>query len=143
MAARTDRSRGLTSAVMALMFCLSTTAGYAANSVKSDCDEISDLPAAKVGPASSLSIKLTDHGLTDSASDMKDPASDPAAEKVRSPRLADAADKALDSEADDSAATDTDVTVAVDELPETSLRLPGIAEKDLPRFRRQMYRTDI
>jgi hypothetical protein len=28
-------------------------------------------------------------------------------------------------------------------LPPTATRLPGIADEDLPRFRRQMFRTDI
>lgn len=134
MAGKTNRTNHYLGGAAALLFGLSCSFVHASNLVKSDCDEMTDPPAATANTAPQMNIKLTDHGLTDSASDMKDPASDPAAEKVSSPALA---------EDQDEAATETDATVAVDDLPETALRLPGVSEQELPRFRRQMYRTDI
>ena len=142
MTGSTNRTSGYKGAVAALLFCLSCSTSFASNAVRSECDDISDLPTAGSSSVSSLTIRLTDHGLTDSDADMKDPASDPSVEKVKSPPLADAVGKKLEKETDETTA-EADVTVAVDKLPETSLRLPGVADKDLPRFRRQMYRTDI
>jgi hypothetical protein len=139
---KTDRTNSYLGSAAALLFCLSCSSSFASNVIKSDSDEITDPPATNSSPAPRLTLRTTDHGLTDSVADMKDPASDPAAEKVSSPALAEAADSNADEGAEN-ATTDTDTTVAIDELPETALRLPGVADKDLPRFRRQMYRTDI
>jgi len=36
-----------------------------------------------------------------------------------------------------------DVTISKSETPEITTRLPGVSVSDSPRFRRQMYRTDI
>jgi len=36
-----------------------------------------------------------------------------------------------------------DVTISKSETPEIATRLPGVSASDSPRFRRQMYRTDI
>jgi len=36
-----------------------------------------------------------------------------------------------------------DVTISESETPEIATRLPGVSASDSPRFRRQMYRTDI
>ncbi len=67
---------------------------------------------------------------------------DPAAEKITAPALAEVADVNL-SDSGESSSAETDVAVPANNLPETALKLPGVAEKDQPRFRRQMYRTDI
>jgi len=94
----------------------------------------------------SCSAAIADIGPTDSAADMKAPATDPAADKVTSPALADTAEAKLsdsDHNSDDSSTTETDAAASADDLPDSALSLPGISEKELPRFRRQMYRTDI
>lgn len=142
MAGRSNRTNGYIGGAATLLFGLSCSFANAATVFKPDCDEMSEPPAAKSSPAARLNIQLAEHGLTDSVSDMKDPASDPTEEKVDSPTLAESSDSQLDDSAEDTS-TETDATVSVDELPDTSLRLPGVADKDLPRFRRQMYRTDI
>ena len=144
MTGRLDRSnRYICSAATALLLGLSCSSAIASNGFKSDCDEINDaLPAVEV-PAPSLTIRRVDHGQTDSAADMKAPATDPAAEKVTSPALAETTDSKL-ADSDDTSTTETDAAAATsDDLPETALSLPGVSEKELPRFRRQMYRTDI
>jgi hypothetical protein len=138
VAGKTNRTNRYVGSASALLLSLSCSFTYASNLVKSDCDEMNDPPAADASSAPPLAIKMTDHGLTDSASDMRDPASDPAAEKVSSPILADDAEETVTE-----SVTETDASVAVDELPETALRLPGVSDQELPRFRRQMYRTDI
>lgn len=134
--------RFLAGAATVLLLGLSCSAAFASNGFKSDCDEVNDaLPAVEI-PTPSLTIRLIDHGETDSAADMKDPASDPAIEKVTSPALAEVADVKL-NDSSESSSTETDDAIPVNDLPETALKLPGVAEKDQPRFRRQMYRTDI
>lgn len=134
--------RFLAGAATVLLLGLSCSTVFASNGFKSDCDEVNDaLPAVEI-PTPSLTIRLVDHGETDSAADMKDPASDPAIEKVTSPALAEVADVKL-NDSSESSSTETDDAIPVNDLPETALKLPGVAEKDQPRFRRQMYRTDI
>lgn len=144
MARQRDNKSGrlAANAAATLLLGLACSSAFASNSFKLDCDDVSDALAAVEIPTSSLNIRAADHGLTDSAADMKDPASDPGAEKLTSPALAEVADVSLDDSVESSAA-DNDDTVPVNDLPETALRLPGVSEKEQPRFRRQMYRTDI
>jgi hypothetical protein len=121
---------------------VSCSSALASNGFKSDCDEVSDaLPAVKI-PTPSLTVRVVDHGLTTSAADMKDPASDPASETIKSSALTEVADVKLNDNGEP-VATDDDDTLPVNNLPETALVLPGVSEQQLPRFRRQMYRTDI
>ena len=135
--------RYIGSATAALLFGLSCTSAFAADAIKSACDKISDAPQGVEISDQSLSIKLVDHGPTDSAADMKAPATDPAVEKLTSPALAaDTADTTL-TDSENASGAETEAAAAADDLPETALRLPGVSEKELPRFRRQMYRTDI
>ena len=143
MAKQLHRSgRFLAGAATALLLGLTCSTANASNGFKSDCDKVNDaLPAVEI-PTPPLAIRLVDHGETDSAADMKDPASDPAIEKVTSPALAEVTDVNLNDSSESSSADKDDASPASD-LPETALKLPGVAEKDQPRFRRQMYRTDI
>jgi hypothetical protein len=142
VAGRIVKSNQYLSGAAALLFGLSCSFSHASNGVKSDSDEISEPPVASASPASRLVLRMIDHGLTDSEADMKDPAADPASEKVESPALADASDAEL-HEQEESALNESSSKVTADMLPETALRLPGVSDTDLPRFRRQMYRTDI
>lgn len=143
MTGRLDRSNRYIGSAAALLLSMSCSTAIASNDIKSESHEIKNSPQASEVPAPSLTIRLVDHGLTESESDMKAPAADPAAEKVTSPALAaDATDTAV-SDDEDTGATDTDTAAAADDIPNAGLRLPGVSEKELPRFRRQMYRTDI
>ena len=98
--------------------------------------------ALLLGLVCSSVFASNDHGLTDSAADMNDPASDPTAEKLTSRTLAEVADAGLNDSSESSSANEEDADSAND-LPETALRLPGVSEEEQPRFRRRMYRTDI
>lgn len=142
MARGIDRTSRCLSSAAALLFGLSCTFSQASNLVKSDCDEINEPPAADGSPAPQLVLRSIEHGLTDSDSDMKAPASDPTTEKVESPTLTEAAQSDLDDK-EESASSEPDSKVAADKIPDTALRLPGVSEIEMPRFRRQMYRTDI
>ena len=135
-------ARLLAGATSTLLLGLACSSAIASNGFTLDCDEVNEaLPAVEI-PTPSLVIRAVDHGLTDSAADMKDPASDPGAEKISSPALAEVADVSLDDSSESSSAEEDDA-VPVNDLPETALRLPGVSEEQQPRFRRQMYRTDI
>ncbi len=134
--------RSIAGAVVALLLTLSVSSALASNEFKPECDEFSDArPDVKI-PTRALTIRVTDHGLSNSAADMKDSASDPEDEKVVSPTLAEVADVKL-SDSNETSSVEEDDSIPVNNLPETALRLPGVSAKDQPRFRRQMYRTDI
>jgi hypothetical protein len=138
-----DRSgRFLAGIATSLLLGLACSSAFASNGLTINCDEVSESLAAIQIPTPSLTIITVDYGLTDSAADMKDPASDPAAEKLTSPALAEVADVNLNDSSESSSANEDDAVPAND-LPETALKLPGVSEEDQPRFRRQMYRTDI
>ena len=143
MAKQLDKSgRFLAGATSTLLLGLACSSAFASNGFKLDCDEVNETLRAVQIPTPSLVIRAVDHGLTDSAADMKDPASDPSVEKISSPALAEVADVSLNNSSESSSANEDDA-VPVNDLPETALRLPGVSEKEQPRFRRQMYRTDI
>jgi len=134
--------RILVGATSTLLLGLACSSAFASNGFKLDCDEINAALAAVEIPTPSLAIRAVDYGLTDSAAELKDPASDPSVEKITSPALAEVADVNLNDSSESSSAEEGDVLPA-NGLPETALRLPGVSEEDQPRFRRRMYRTDI
>jgi hypothetical protein len=138
-----DRSERLLAATAtALLLGLGCSSAFASNGFTIDCDQVSEsLPAIAI-QTPSLTLRNIDYGQTDSAADMKDPASDPTAEKITSPTLAEVADVSLTDNSESSSANEDDAA-PVNNLPETALRLPGVSEEDQPRFRRRMYRTDI
>lgn len=126
--------------VLLLMLPLSSV--FASNAFKPECNAFEDPPPTVEPPTPVLVMRVADHGLTDSSADMTDSASDPTDEKVVSPALAEVADVNLPDSSDTSAAEEDDAIPATS-LPETAVKLPGVSEKEQPRFRRQMYRTDI
>lgn len=81
----------------------------------------------------SLSIDVADHGV-DSSAAIEDEIVDP---PLTSPAVS-SGDEAADSPTE---VKEADATL--DEVAPTATRLPGVSETDQPRFRRQMYRTDI
>ena len=101
------------------------SAAFAANTVEVvDCDEVK-MQASEV-PAASLTVTPAEHEV-DSEVDV--PLTAPASQ------LSDTA-SADETAVDD--VVDTEI-----ELPPTAVQLPGISKENLPRYRRQMYRTDI
>ena len=81
----------------------------------------------------SLKIDVADHGV-DSSAAIDDEIVDP---PLTSPAV---------SSGDEDHDTSTDVKEAdatLDDAAPTATRLPGVSETDQPRYRRQMYRTDI
>jgi len=114
----------------------------ASNGFDTHCTEASnELPAAEI-PAPSLAIKVAEHGLSSAAADMDAPVAEPGSESVASPALAGVTtEPPTDEEKEPQGAKESTNTAR--ELPGTALRLPGVSDADLPRFRRQMYRTDI
>ena len=81
----------------------------------------------------SLKIDVAEHGV-DSSSDIEDEISDP---PLASPAVT------KGEEVDEAAEDVEDADAGVSDTPPTATRLPGVPESELPRFRRQMYRTDI
>ena len=80
-----------------------------------------------------LKIDVVDHGV-DSDASIDDEIVDP-------PLTSQAVSS---SESSDDTATDIDdADVAPEESAPTATRLPGVSDTDQPRYRRQMYRTDI
>ena len=80
-----------------------------------------------------LTIDVADHAV-DSEADIE-------AEIVDPPLASPAVNTSSDS--DETANDVEDADGAINEAAPTATRLPGVSDTDQPRFRRQMYRTDI
>lgn len=126
-------------AAATLLLAICSSSVFASSGVISDCDEVTAALSTPALPSPSLNIKVVDHGLVDAAADMQASAVELTAEKMASPALTE--DLELTDDVEESGAEDA--SSPVNDAPETALRLPGVAEQDLPHFRRQMYRTDI
>ena len=123
-------------ALLLLNWCLP---GLAATGVDVECPETEresnfvtavELPTLAIP---SLQIDIAEHGV-DSSANIE-------AEIVDPPLASPAANTGSD---EDEAATDIEGADATrNETAPTATRLPGVSETDQPRFRRQMYRTDI
>ena len=144
MTTRSRRSKyALSGATVALLLGTWSTSALASSGFKTHCSEVThELPAPEI-PAPSLNIKLADHGLIDATADMNAPASEPGNETLPSPALADIKNKSAPETANDDNLVEDAKAVPVSKPSETALTLPGVPEEDQPRFRRQMYRTDI
>jgi hypothetical protein len=138
-----DRSNlARTGSVTALLLSFFCTSALASNSVKLPCKDASNDLSTPDFPALALNVKHIDHGLIDAAADMKLSPAVPAKEKLPSSALAEIKSSPDSNDVEDTIEND-ESPAAVSGSPETALRLPGVAEKDQPRFRRQMNRTDI
>lgn len=122
--------------------CVCSLQALASTSFDTDCptDVLTGLNAVTVaGP--SLQIESADRNRSKSAPETADtgapvPTADPAI----------TSSSVLDEFLGDEESAGAGLHGREDErpaLPKTATRLPGIAEEDLPRFRRQMFRTDI
>jgi hypothetical protein len=132
----------LTGGITALLLGLWTIPALASSGFTTHRSEVTaELPSPEI-PRPSLNIKLVDHGLIEAAADMKAPAAEPADEEVPAPALAKVKTTSSTEEVEEDVA-DENVAIPVSDPPGTALRLPGVSEKDQPRFRRQMNRTDI
>ncbi len=97
--------------------------------------------ALLLGAAWSVSALASD-GMTRATADMDAPAAASHSDSSVLPALADGATKSSSDVVDEQAGADESANT-VNEPAESALQLPGVSEAALPRFRRQMYRTDI
>ncbi len=126
----------------ALLFGVWSGSALASNGFDAHCTESNDaLPAPKI-PAPSLTIEVAEHGLTFASADMDATAAKPGSEPAVSPALADVTKKLSTENLDEQAGADESFDTNT-QPPGSALRLPGVSEANLPRFRRQMYRIDI
>jgi len=128
--------------IAALLLSVCCSSALASSGFKTHCSEVTDvLPIAEVS-LPSLNLRPVDHGLIDAAAEMRDPAAEPAEEDLPASALAEAKTTSSTDAVEEEAEDEAKVT-PVSDPPGTAVRLPGVAEKDQPRFRRQMNRTDI
>lgn len=125
----------LAGACGALLFGFWCATASASSGFDVDCNEVTEAPPTPELPTPSLNVQVVDHGLVDASANIAAPPAALSADDMVAPTLVD--DVADDGEDDDQASG------PVSTPPETALRLPGVSEEELPRFRRQMYRTDI
>jgi hypothetical protein len=119
-----------------------SASALASNGFDTHCTEADDvLPAPKI-PAPTLTVEVAEHGLTIASAHMDAPAANPGSESAVSPALADVTKNPSVDDLDEQANAD-ESTGPSTQPPRSVLRLPGVSDADLPRFRRQMYRTDI
>jgi hypothetical protein len=124
--------RGTTASLLLVAW---SSFALASSGIETDSKEVSEEPPTPALPSPSLNVDVADHAHIDATAGMGTAAGSPSDEEVARPVLVE------DVEAD--ATSDEETAVPVSDPPETALRLPGVAEEDQPRFRRQMYRTDI
>ena len=116
----------LISGTATLLFGAWSGSALASNGFDAHCAESNDaLPAPEI-PAPSLTIEVAEHG----------------SESAVSPALADVTKKLSTDNLDEQAGADESSDTNT-QPPGSALRLPGVSEANLPRFRRQMYRIDI
>lgn len=128
--------------IAVLLLGVSSASALASNSFETQCNEAADeLPAVEI-PTPSLTIEVVDHGLTSATADMNAPTAEPGNESVAAAAMA----VVISEASTENAAEEVSAEEAANsdaEPPGTALRLPGVSDSDLLRFRRQMYRTDI
>jgi len=126
----------------ALLLSAWSASAFASNGFDTHCAEANDaLPTPKI-PAPSLTIEVVEHGLTIASADLDTAAAKSDSKSAVSPALADAAEKLSTDDLDEQAGADESAGTNT-QPPGAALRLPGVSDENLPRFRRQMYRKDI
>ena len=128
------------SALVALLLAAWSAPTLAATGVDVECPEsepqntlvATDIEIPQLA-IPSLNVDVADHGV-DSSADIEDDITDP---PLASPAVTSGDD------AEDAAADVDEADTGLNEAAPTATRLPGVSETDQPRFRRQMYRTDI
>lgn len=136
-ARRHGRSTGF---LMAVTMLLGSMPAGASNGLDTDCPSLLAQIDAAALPAPVLHIELTDLAVP-SAPDRAD--SDVVLRELPAMTSRQSVDALLE---DVDPATDDGNRAAEREqpaLPPTATSLPGVDDEDLPRFRRQMFRTDI
>ena len=138
-----QRHLGLALSTAALS--LLTMTAVAATTLEKDCPKYGDLDRLEVATvaAPGLRLEAADRdGIEASEAARTDDA--PSAEPQPAPAITSSNilnDLLADEDANDQSVDGVDEQPP--ELPPTVTRLPGIADEDLSRFRRQMFRTDI
>ena len=125
-----------------------TGPAHASSGVDSECPEVRNSLEVSQITAPALAIQVVDHAVSSSAEiDEKIDDTKRNANSEVVPELSAATRELLQEVFGDEEQEDADVIDEADstpsELPPTATRLPGVSEEELPRFRRQMYRTDI
>lgn len=136
MTGRSAPPKNATSAtgIAGLLLALLSVPALASTGVDVHCPEsdkeLNTVEISEPALKSALKIEVADNTV-DSEDGVADEITDDPAEstKAATPRL--------------SSSGNDDGSTPRDEAPPTATRLPGVSDSDLPRFRRQMYRTDI
>jgi len=132
----------LLSGTVALLLGAWSASALASNGFDTHCTEANDaLPAPKI-PAPSLTIEVAEHGLSIASVHMDATAAKSGSESAVSPALADVTRQLSTDDLNEQAGADESVGT-ITQPPGAALRLPGVSDANLPRFRRQMYRIDI
>ncbi len=132
----------LLSGTVALLLGAWSASALASNGFDTHCTEANDaLPAPKI-PAPSLTIEVAEHGLSIASVHMDAPAAKSHSKSAVSPALADVTRQLSTDDLDEQAGADESAGTNT-QPPGAALRLPGVSDANLPRFRRQMYRIDI
>ena len=136
--AQFKRPTGLT-VVIGLLAAASLQA-VASTSIDPECPGMGIVPAAIEIPPPSLRIEKTDLG---SAERLPVASSAPVAEAPAPTLATEVLDELLGKQAENADELVDAGDTQQPELPPSATRLPGVDDEDMPRFRRQMYRTDI
>jgi hypothetical protein len=138
--ANTEYPHGLTALLAATVVGCWSVAATAATGINEDCPETRAAIVAEISPPS-VQVETVDH-VSDPAISAAELATARPLDSSKGAQTSAQLRKALPSPADDGDSIGSDEDRSM-ELPATETRLPGIADEDLPRFRRQMFRTDI
>lgn len=131
---------GLATTLAGLALGCSSVAASAATGVDEDCPETSAEIVAEFSPPS-LHLDPVENVSDSAVADQHSATARPLA-GGREGQTSAMLREALPQPVDEADAIGADGERSRD-LPATEMRLPGIADEDLPRFRRQMFRTDI